>query len=222
MNLYFLMLYIGTALYRWLDFSNVLHLVMAFIKNVKLLGSLLVPDPKGTIEHQRGGILKVNYVDPNTTADQKKTSASHFLLPYAIPALGWTKVHAITVEEFNRTRREQAATGQIVNTDPDQPRAPAKHLKPIDEDLLGDMLAVSQTSKVDREIPVRGPKKVSLKGFEKLDVTEFIESLAGPGKDFFGCPIMPVQLNPDFKYLIFHFGRKSKTFSSMDSLASLG
>jgi hypothetical protein len=210
MNPYFLLLYIFTALYRWLNFSNLLHLAMAFIKNVKLLGSLLLPDPKGTIEHQRGGILKVNYVDSEAKSQDKK-SQLHFLLPYSIPALGWTKVYAITIDEYDKKHQKKAIKTNIEKS---------QKVENVDADLLAD-IAEAETHQGELTVVSTRPAKVSLKEFERIDVTDFIDSLAGPGKDFFGCPITPQQLNPDFKYLIFHFHRKSKTFAAGDSLANL-
>jgi hypothetical protein len=180
MNVYFLMLYVMTAVYRWLDFSNVLHLAMAFIKNMKLLGSLLLPDPKGTIEHQRGGILKVNYVDPEAKSQGKK-SQLHFLLPYSVPALNWTKVYAITIEEYDKKHQENGARSEIGRN---------QKVEAIDADLLAD-IAAAETHQGELTIVSTRPAKVSLKEFEKIDVTDFIESVAGPGKDFFGCPITP-------------------------------
>lgn len=220
MNPYFLLLYIATAMYRWLDFSNVLHLAMAFIKNVKLLGSLLVPDAKGTIEHLRDGILKINYVDPDNNANQGKGVASaYFLLPHAVPALNWTKVYAITIEQYNKGHQDRIDARIEVNRQ--QAEAENKSIDGVDPDLLAD-IAEAETHQAGLEVvSTRKPAKISLKGFDRTDVTDFIEKVAGPGKDFFGCPITPHQLNPDFRYLIFHFHRKTKTFSAQDSLATL-
>lgn len=232
-----------TALYRWLDISNVIHFGLAIIKNIKLVGSMLLPDPKGTVEHLRGGILKVNYIDPQSMSTSN-VEKSYVLLPYSIPALSWTKVFAITNEQYERgsisqsikseekvrhiaTEKLPADGDQIENFLEASQQMMEKHLEKepggyrqlmaTDTDLLDDILDASEV----KTTKPKKPAKVSLKQFERTDVTEFIEMVAGPGKDFFGCHITPSKLNPDYRYLIFHFHKRTCTFAADDDLSAL-
>lgn len=235
MNPYFLLLYVMTAMYRWLDISNVIHFGIAAIKNIKLLGSMLLPDPKGTVEHLRGGILKVNYIDPQRIASSSGEK-SYVLLPYSIPALSWTKVFAITNEQYekgeptfkpthvateklsgNQIENFLQASHEMIEKHLDKEPGGYRELRAIDTDLLDDILDVGETKAAVKSKSA----KISLKAFEKTDVTEFIEMVAGPGKDFFGSSITPAKLNPDYRYLIFHFHKRTITFAANDDLNRL-
>lgn len=237
MNPYFLLLYVATAIYQWLDISNFVHLIMSVVKNIKLVGSMLLPDPKGTIEHLRGGILKVNYVDPHQSKGNKEPS--YVLLPYSVPALSWTKVFAISNEQYEKgpissTKKEQAAikeklspldndqavefvkkSYELISEELNDPSSTYRTLKALDGDVLDDIDAAAHETRHKKST------KVSLKHYEKTDVTEFIEMVAGPGKDFFGCRITPAQINQDYRYLIFHFHKRTSTFAANDDLSSL-
>lgn len=227
---------IAMMVYRYFDVPNLISIIISTVKYTRMGISLLMPPKKGSVEYLRGGLLKVNYTDPNQKDGPGELS---IILPYAVPAKHWDKVFVITVQSYQayldklREDRKREADAQEA-IEKARANSPSIEKMEIDHDLASDLsdiagvevdpssLAVprSTRSKPTDHDEVADQKclKHQLKECEKEDITQLMLSMAGPGKDFFGVELAISQVYPDAKALIFIFGKKSKTFVEGDAI----
>jgi hypothetical protein len=203
MNPYFVMLVWFNMIRSWFNMSFLFTMSMSFLKNTRLVLSLLLPDPKGSVEHMRNNVVKVTYVDPTSEHGVRdKTAPRHYLLKYSNPPLTWTKMRIVTNTEFARVEQLQIEKMNAVIQKFDPSNAPSRTIEDDIEQLAGT--------------PSSPPKKFNYRDYESIDVTEDILELAGPGKDFFGCPLTVHDLDIHWHTLIISYGKGLKIFHSTD------
>jgi len=188
--LFFLLLWHGSD---YIDTKMLITWSMSLIINVKMILSLFLPEPKGTVEIKRGNVVEVSYVDDGAIINDLP-GRYNLRLPYSRPAKDWTSCKALMKDNWesfkNKERSEQA--GEATQTRDDS----MEHIKPVKQQSNRSLY----------------------KKCELIDVTTLIVSMAGPGKDFYNTGITPEQINSDYHALIFSFGVKQKTFEASDQI----
>lgn len=206
MNPYFVLLLWFQILSSWFDLAFIVRGFFRLTKNVRLILSLFIPEPKGTVDHLRGNVLRVNYVDPKGIQ-----SKGYYLLSYSNPPLRWTKVRAITHEEYQRVEDQYLASQSSASSDStvDQKKDGIEIEKKEEkertvEDDLADIEAIIT------------PRKFNFRDYQHFDVTNDILAIAGPGKDFFGSRITVHDINRNWHTMIISYGKGLKLFHSKD------
>ena len=224
MNPYFVLLIIFNYVSSLISYSNLIKGGLSIFKYIKLIGSLLTPDPKGNVEYLRGGLVKISFIDPSIQSNfsdigYSKQKESHILLAYSPIPKNWTHVFAVTKDEydtvleskFNQAKPLDSSTSRVEELE----EIPNINNKDDMTDILKDLNDVMEKS-VNNSIKEVKPRHI-IKDCKKIDVTSLIYEKSGPGKDFFGSPVKTRHIDSSYKYLIFKYeGNKTKTFESDD------
>lgn len=243
MNPYFLATYMFTFIFEGFSIIDLGRYLMYFVKYVRMGISLLMPQPKGTVEILRGGMMRVHYFMDQD--DGHGMIERNLLVPYSIKPKSWTKVEAILdhdytewveqkretslIEEAARKAKldeEESKRAQAIKDAESKPEVKSDGEKTVitdeeDMDLLTDIAKMSETKLEPKASVVQKKGAARYKDCPKVDVTKEMILSAGPGKDFFGIELTPKKISNHYHCLIFYYGKRTKTFEANETIVFL-
>lgn len=242
MNPYFLLTYMMTFFLSGLDLTSFIRTAMSMVKYIRLFLSMLMPEPKGTLEMKRG-FVKISYFADQGDGMKKY----HLLLPTSGKPKTWSKVEAVTRDDYLQSLVDNLTvtvegpkadlTFQPIDPVPETTKivdvvlpAPVGESQQPDDSMavptdmtaeIDEYLASHPPPKETKEEPKEKKGASKYKHCPKIDVTEAIVDLAGPGRDFFKVQLTPADLSSTYKALIFHYGMRTKTFEAEETIVFL-
>jgi len=219
MNPYMLLLCIYNLLFDGWSFSSVVSYGLSLVKNVQIVLSMFIPEPKGTMEMKRG------YFEIKYFADHGDGMKEHFvLLPDKGREATWTKVKAVLKHEY-QAYVEEKKKAELLEREKAESKAaetkPDKTEQSLEDDIEDVASGKNQSSFKAEGSKLRTHSELQqrYKHCVQEDVTEHIMSYAGFNKDFFQIALTPKAISSSYQALIFFYGKgRQKIFEADDHI----
>lgn len=180
MNLYFLGIYILSFFVEGWSWSTLIGYVLSGMKYFRIFISMLIPEPKGTVESLRG-FIKVTYYSDDGDGLKKK----YVLLPTSGKEKSWTKVEVVLRTDYREYLEAQHELSSKVTSSPSKSPAELDSKTSRDPALLEPSVEPASVSNAgpseksqDEKITVDGKIEKTV----EEDLLKDIEAVAS-GKD---------------------------------------